>query len=198
MKHIQELYTVQTCENLLVFFNKISAFIPENILKILYFCLVHSKTMYGIEIYANTYPTYLHDAMILNNRILRIIQKKNRSTPVAELYFSYNTLPIDKLFEFRLLLHAYSIIYKSLTLPPLFYDTISLNNKIHTYSTRSSQDAHRVSYFSNSGRRISSNLCAIFWNSLPTNLKTVSTQENFKKHLKVYFLQRLLSSKLSF
>ena len=84
-------------------FYKLSHFIPDFVLKMLYFSMVHSKIIYGIEIYANTYPTYLHDLMILNNRLLRITQKKNRYSHVADLYQSFRALPVDKLFNFRLL-----------------------------------------------------------------------------------------------
>ena len=108
-------------------FYKISFFTTSKILKLLYFALVYSKILYGIEIYANTYPTFLHDLMILNNRILRKIQKVDKSTHVADLYALYNTLPIDKLFKLRLLLHAHAIINKSPCIPSLFYNSVMFN-----------------------------------------------------------------------
>jgi len=36
----------------------------------LYFAFVHSQVSYGIEIYGNTYPTYLNKLNILNNKTL--------------------------------------------------------------------------------------------------------------------------------
>ena len=65
--HIEELKA--NLRRLVGIFYKISPNTPYKIMKLLYFALVHSKLIYGIEIYANTYLTNLHDLIILNNRI---------------------------------------------------------------------------------------------------------------------------------
>jgi len=39
---------------------RIGALLPTELKKIIYFAFVHSQLSYGIEIYGNTYPTYLH------------------------------------------------------------------------------------------------------------------------------------------
>ena len=75
-------------------FYKLSFKLPSNILKNLYFALIYPRILYAIEIYANTYITFLHDLIILNNRILRILQHKPRLTRSIELYSAYNTLPV--------------------------------------------------------------------------------------------------------
>jgi len=177
--HISDLCT--SLRQFIGIFYKISTFTTSKVLKLLYFSLVYPKILYGIEIYANTYQTFLHDLMILNNRILRIIQKADRTTHVAELYSSYNTLPIDKLFIQRLLLHAHAIIYKSPSIPPLFYNSVAFNNEIHDHYTRSSSDLHRASHKSVHGTKTISNLCAVHWNSLPLELKTITSPPLFKK-----------------
>ena len=68
----------------------------------LYFALIYPRILYGIEVHANTYLTYLHDLSILNNRLLRIIQHKSKRTNTIELYVAFNTLSIDKSFRFQL------------------------------------------------------------------------------------------------
>ena len=65
--HIGELYN--SLKKYIGIFYKLSSFVPPNILKLLYFSIIHSKIMYGIEVYANTYLSYLHDIIILNNRL---------------------------------------------------------------------------------------------------------------------------------
>jgi len=174
-------------------FYKLSHFIPDFILKMLYFSMVHSKIIYGIEIYANTYPTYLHDLMILDNRLLRITQKKSRYSHVADLYKSFKTLPVDKLFNFRLLLHAHAILHKSNSIPPIFHNTLTLNKDVHEHDTRSQLDLHRKSYQTSSGRKITANLCSSLWNSLPSEIKNINSEEGFKKSLKSFFLSQLSS-----
>jgi len=51
-----------------------------------YFAFIHSNLNYGIEIYANTYNSYLNKLMILNNKILRILQSAPRYAHVKYLY----------------------------------------------------------------------------------------------------------------
>ena len=45
-----------------------------------------SHLCYGIEIYGNTYHSYLYKLIILNNKILRILQNESYRTHVAEFY----------------------------------------------------------------------------------------------------------------
>ena len=62
-------------------FYKLSFKLPANILRMLYYALIYPHILYGIELYANTYLTYLHDLVILNNRILRLLQREHLRTP---------------------------------------------------------------------------------------------------------------------
>jgi hypothetical protein len=59
-----------------IVFYKLRFFIPLNILRILYFSLVHSKILYGVEIYANNFQSRLHDLEILNNRLFKDSPRK--------------------------------------------------------------------------------------------------------------------------
>jgi len=59
-------------------FYKLSHKLPDDCLKMLYFSFVHPHILYGVEIYANTYTSYLEKLMKLNNKLLRILQKKRQ------------------------------------------------------------------------------------------------------------------------
>ena len=80
-------------------FYKMTEILPYNIRKQLYFTLIYPHIIYGIEIYANTYLSYLEPLIILNNKILRILQNKKMKTPVKDLYKTYNTLHIPDLYR---------------------------------------------------------------------------------------------------
>src|ERR1700743_3738710 len=118
----------------------------------LYFSLIYPRILYALEIYAK-YITYLQEVMILNNRILRILQHKQLATNISELYISYNTLPINKLFQFQLLLHAHNILFNINKLPIIFHSAILTNDDIHNYNTRSSHDFHRSTFNSTFGSK---------------------------------------------
>jgi len=42
-------------------------------LREMYYAFIHLHVLYGVEIYANTEPTYLDKLMKLNNKLLRIL-----------------------------------------------------------------------------------------------------------------------------
>ena len=68
-------------------------------LREIYYAFIHSNVLYGVEIYANTKPTYLDELMKLNNKLLRILQCKPITTPIREHYKTYNTLLITDLHK---------------------------------------------------------------------------------------------------
>ena len=152
---------------------------PAKTLKLLYFSFIYPTLLYGIEIYANTYLSYLHDLMVLTNRILRILQHKPYNSDTNDLYLTYNTLPIDKLFQLQILSHAHTLIFNPTILPPSFQHTV-LNHNIHNHSTRSRFDFHRFPSTSLYARKISSNLCSRMWNALPSDIKTISNPKLFR------------------
>ena len=90
-------------------FYKIRTKINSELLKTLYFAFVYPHILYGIEIYGNTYHTYLSRLEILNNKILRIVQKKPKRTHTIDLYKFCGTLPLLLLHNYQilLLLHKY-------------------------------------------------------------------------------------------
>ena len=86
-------------------FYKLRENLPTVVKKMLYFAFIHSQMAYG-----NTFSSYLNKLIILNNKILRILQ--NRETHVADLYITFNTLMLPNLHKFHILLfmHKFSII----------------------------------------------------------------------------------------
>ena len=116
--HIQDLCL--TLRRFVGIFYKLSLKLPPQVLKILYFAIIYPRILYGIEIYANTFMSHLHDLMVLNNRLLRILQHSKPKTNSSELYLLYGTLPVNKLFKFQMLIHAHNIFYCSERLPKFF------------------------------------------------------------------------------
>jgi hypothetical protein len=169
-------------------FYKLSFKLPQHTLKLLYFALIYPRILYGIELYANTFLSYLHDLMVINNRLLRLIQHSRRTTPTKDLYLHYSTLPINKLYQLQLLLHAHTLLFSIGKLPEIFSKNMLLNNEIHNYHTRSQFAFHRISCNSTYGSKTSFNMCAKLWNSLPNNLKTIPSLNLFKKNLKSYLI----------
>ena len=103
--------------NLLVFFYRIRHRLSYEILQIMYFAFVHSHLCYGIEIYGNTYSTYLSKLCTLNNKILRILLNQPRHTHIQILYAKYNTVTIPDLHTLQILNWVHKFSYHKNKLP---------------------------------------------------------------------------------
>ena len=67
---------VQKLQRVMWMCYKISYKLPDWCLRNIYFALVHPYILYGVEVYGNTRASYLDKLTKLNNKILRILQKK--------------------------------------------------------------------------------------------------------------------------
>jgi len=89
-KHIKYIY--KKLIKFVSIFNKIRAKLPSKILKMTYFAFVHSHLSYGIEIYSNSTTNHLSKLLVLNNKLLRILQHKSFKTHTIDLYNTYFAL----------------------------------------------------------------------------------------------------------
>lgn len=80
-------------------------------LKAVYFAFVHPQILYGIELYANTCPTYLQKLVKLTNKIFRILLNQPLRTRVVELHNDLNVLPVKMLHTQQLLVLVFKCLY---------------------------------------------------------------------------------------
>jgi hypothetical protein len=114
---------------------KIRYKLPDWCLRNIYFAYVHSRVLYGIEVYGNTFASYLDKLTKLNNTLLRILQKKGRCCTNC-LYFQYNTVPPTQLFNYQILNLVHKSVISPELLPPIFENYFVLNKTVHDYNTR--------------------------------------------------------------
>jgi hypothetical protein len=67
-------------------FYKIRNNLPPEVLKSIYYALVHPHILYGVELHANTCASYLDKLPKISNKIIRILQNKPKLTAVSELH----------------------------------------------------------------------------------------------------------------
>jgi len=103
---------------------------------IVYFAFVHSHLTYGIEVYANTTANHLSKLNVLNNRLLRIVQKKSIKTHNNDLYKSYFTFHLQLLHQFNMLLYMHNYVYHRNELPVVFSTYFEENKAIYKKNTR--------------------------------------------------------------
>ena len=82
-----------------------------------YFAFVHSHLIYGIEIYGNTYTKQPSKRMILNNKILRLLQKAPFDTRITQLYTNVNAMSLPDLHECQILKFVHKFVHHQDQLP---------------------------------------------------------------------------------
>jgi len=72
--------------------------------------------------------------MVLNNKILRILQQQKICVHTVELYNNYNTLtlPIPELHKYQLLMLVHKFVYHNDKLPPAFANYFKFNRNVHS------------------------------------------------------------------
>ena len=135
-------------------FYKLKSILPIQGLKQVYFAFVHSRLLYAVEIYANTYKCYLDKLIKLNNK-----------------HKNYSTLPVPLLHQQNLILFAHKILRYSHKLPVLFKYYLNQNDDIHTYNTRLKNSIHLYRTNTDYEKRSSKYRAAKYYNDLPKEIK---------------------------
>jgi len=143
-------------------------------LRNIYYAFVHPYLLYGIEIYANTYITYLDKLVKINNKLLRILQNQPLAIPVSQLYTSFNLLSTDKLHMLHILLLLFKCLYHSDLVPSIYLNYFVLNNEIHNYNTRLSQGLHICGPRTSFGQKCIQFKGSSLWNRLPSSCNILS------------------------
>lgn len=174
-------------------FYKLSYKLPYHCLRSIYFAFINSHIAYGIEIYANTSKKSLHKLHILNNKLLRILQKQPLLTPVSQLYSNFCILPINLLYKQKILELVHSSLFHVNTLPDVYHNYFTVNRSVHSHDTRQRNDLHILYIKKSFGMRSVQHTGSVLWNTLSSMLKECMSKKTFKKKLKKYLLSEMVA-----
>ena len=172
-------------------FYKLRNKFPNQVLRMIYYAFVHSHLLYGIELYANTAIHHLSKLMVLNNKLLRILQQKSTKTRNFELYKRFSTLPLQLLHSFQILLFMHKYVYNRNELPPAFAEYFEENTLVHHHDTRQKNDFHVVNVRTETGKRSIKYKGCNLWNNLPVEIKNIKSPLIFRSKLKYYLRQSI-------
>ena len=123
--------------------SRCSFFLPKASLRMFYYSLVYPYFYYCNIVWASTYKTNLRRLVILQKRIIRIINKSHFNAHTDPIFKDLGILKFNDIHLLQLGQFMYSC--KNSFLPPRFNSNFSQNNQFHFYNTRNSQ-AYRLSY----------------------------------------------------
>ena len=168
--------------------NKYSFYLPKTSLRMLYYSLIYPYFYYCNIVWASTYKTNLRRLVILQKRIIRIINKAHFHAHTDPIFKELGILKFNDIHLLQLGQFMYSC--KNSFLPLRFYNNFSQNNQFHSYNTRNSH-AYRLPYCHTNIKKFSVFFQGSkFFNSLDNEVINSKTISSFKKILK----NKLISS----
>lgn len=158
------------------FLFRVSKFLPQKILLLLYNSFVNSKLSYCIDSWGNACATNLSKVFILQKRIIRTINKKPFYYHTSTLFSKTNILTIQNLYKLKILVHAHHTFY-------------SRKTPSHQHFTRISTSNIPIPLLkSTAGQRTRAYQESALWNSLPKKIKDIESIIHFRTAVKRHLL----------
>ena len=159
---------------------KLSHFLPENILKSIYFTMIHPHFTYAIECWFNA-PEYLIKTIdILQKKAVRVIKKVDCTAHTEDLFKNLNLLKLHSLFKYKIGLYT----HKSLNMSNFDYvlaNYIHSHINQHDYATRNSSLITLPFYHKTKSKSsIIFRACCV-WNEISGGLQQIQSFKNFRK-----------------
>ena len=180
-------------------FAKLRHHVPRDCLQVLFDSLVQSKINYALELYGQATDKHLKQIQVTQNRIIKILQFKNRRESTNIIHKTFGVLKVKDQFETKILKIMHQVKFNTNSLPLIFQSYFETNEGKHKYITRQNTDFRIEKAKRRWGNFKIKNIGARLWNNLPKLLKTISSQKHFVKKLKIDILskyQQIITSKI--
>lgn len=160
--------------------NKVKRFLPYDALRTLYCSLILPYFTYCVEIWGNSYKSYIHPLIILQKRAVRIIHKAGYRDHTNVLFLK------SKLLKFSDLVKLYTVV-------PVFKANMNIlpKNIQKLFCKRElkhnlrNQGNFKVHYANNNRKRWCVSVCGVrLWNQLESHIKQCYNIYQFKKKYK--------------
>lgn len=155
---------------------KLRNYLPLSTMKSLYYSFVYPYLMYANLVWGSTYPCHLRSLELLQKKVIRIINCANFLDHTNELFLRNSILKLNDINLFLTALYMFNNKNSPRFSSNHDYNT-RLNHAPNSQFQRLSLTQHSVFFRG-----------PIVWNSLPENIKTCRTVENFKKKLKMHLI----------
>ncbi|KAG8243116.1 hypothetical protein J6590_108674 [Homalodisca vitripennis] len=144
--------------------------LPEAVMRTLYFALIHSRFIYGIEIWGGASNKALNPLEIIQKHFIRIITFKCKREPSLPLFRQLKILPLKYLFVFKVL-------------KTFYMRSGDDNNKQFKYYTRAASEGlfKRPKVYKSFFRKSFVFLGPKLFNLLPNQIKIICKKHLFKK-----------------
>ena len=166
---------------------KVRNILESKLLYTLYCSLILPYFNYACEIWGNTFDSHINKLILLQKRIIRVIDKADYRDHTNPLFVKYNCLKFKDIVNLKTLVVVFKA--KHNLLPFNVQKLFTENHCIHTYNTRSSSKGNFITkYCRTKLRSMNVSFRGIkLWNELDESFHNISSIASFKKKTKHLF-----------
>ena len=165
--------------------NRVKFLLPHSALKTLYLTLIHPYLTYGILARGNS--QHVNRLLLLQKKILRIINNKSYRSHTEPLFRSEGILRVDDLYTYNVLLFMHDLKHEHL--PLSFKNFIPINRNVINRTTRQSD----LFYVARPRTKYTSKLpihhLPKVWNSFAEEKRSTFNRKSFKAECKQHLLE---------
>ena len=159
--------------------SKIRHYVPETVLRSLYFTFINSHIEYNLINWGTAPSTNMDIICSKTRKAIRIVSFKGKDEPHLSLFKKHSILPVKKNMELKQASFMWKLTNKYL--PPSLASNFRFHrNQVVLLHNRLAISAKHITY---AGPRI--------WQNLPENIKSKAFPKSFSKSLKSHLIQNL-------
>ena len=179
-KHINHICT-RLSKNFHMFYT-IRNLLTDHLKKQLYYSLVHSRILYGIEVYGSCSSSLLNKIQTLQNKLLKVLYNLPFRTDTNELHSQLKLLKVKDIYNVNVLKFVYESVNDISIVQ--FRNYFRQQDSIHSYNTRNENVLYPKLTHTKYGDSTLNYVGSQLWNLQERNIKLSSSVHVFKKLLK--------------
>ena len=161
-------------------------YIAKFSLRTLYYSLVYPYLYYCTIAWGSTYPSNLNRLVLLQKRVIRIINKDTFDAHTDPIFRDLKLLRLDQIYLYQL--GKFMYLYRNGSLTEYFHNYFPMTNEVHSYNTRSAKSYYLPSCKTNIRQFFIKYKGPKFFNTLSFDISNCSTVSTFNSKLRNYLL----------
>ena len=166
---------------------RINSFLPNNILKTIYYSLLHPYLIYGCEVYLGTSRCHIDRLVVLQKKAIRAISNLGCSDHTSSYFGSLKILKLLDLHKYHVCIYIFKTMHFNFDSSLL--SVLNSRSSIHSHLTRNSSNLSLPLYSLSKSQYSIVYVGIKFWNSLPSNVMSSNSVQSFKSKLKLSLIE---------
>ena len=153
--------------------------IDKRLARTIYYGCIYSKISYGIEIYGSASNSKLQRIQTLQNKLMKLLNKRDYLYSTNQLHIDMNTLKVTDIYRFKISQFVYNCLSGNQICN--FSNYFTVRGNYHHRNLRNINQLHTPTIRTELGRTTVQNTGATLWNNISDNIKAVKSIHIFKK-----------------